>query len=100
MVFFDQITIALSSFTPQKPLNTYGRNSNGTPSYRHYARRNSENVHVMNYEWFPQEYMNTSFRDRIVATAGVLEVASCYENKGYKPLEGWLWHFYLFSPRK
>lgn len=32
-----------------------------------------DNVHVLDYSWFPQEYMNTPFRDHIVAKAGVLE---------------------------
>lgn len=32
-----------------------------------------DNLHVFNYDWFPQEYMNTSFRDHIIATAGVLD---------------------------
>jgi hypothetical protein len=30
-------------------------------------------VHVLDYDYFPREYMGTKFRDKVVATAGVLE---------------------------
>jgi hypothetical protein len=32
-----------------------------------------EEVQILNYSWFPREYMSTKLRDRIVETAGLLE---------------------------
>lgn len=33
----------------------------------------TDRLHIFDYDWFPREYMGTKYRDRIIATDGLLE---------------------------